>query len=100
MRTKKLYRTVNKRAPKVEFVLWRANEKGYCPVANRELIGICNARIIVKKLLKLTGKQTNLVLQKIQSENKYLIWGKNTEAFFDTKMVKLPEVFYLGVNND
>jgi len=93
---KKTVRTVNKKKPQREFTLWASNEKGYCPVGNREIIGICNARNIIAKTLKLTGKQVEIVLNKIQDENKYLVFGKNVDPFFETKIKRYPNVFYLG----
>jgi len=96
MRTAKLVRTVNKRAPVREFTLWHSNEKGYCPVGNREIIGVMNAREIVKKVFNLTGKEIEFVLNKIQDENKYLVFGNDVDPFFVSKISKLPDVFFLG----
>ena len=99
-RTKTFVRTVNKKKPQIEFTLWASNEKGYCPVANREIIGIMNAREIVKKVLKLTGAQVEMVLDKLQDENKYLVFGKDIQAFFEPEMKKYPNVFFLGVKQE
>ena len=93
---KKIVRTVNKIKPRIEFILWHSNEKGYCPVGNRETIGICNARNIIKKVMNLKADQIELILDKIQDENKYLVFGKDIDAFFDTKIRKYPNVFFLG----
>jgi len=93
---RKRVQTVNKHKPRVEFTLWASNEKGYCPVGNREIIGICNARNIVRKTLKLNAAQTELVLDKLYDEGKYLVFGKNVNTYFDTKVAKVPNVFFLG----
>jgi len=98
MRTKKLVRTVNKGKPVVEFTLWHSNENGYCPVANREIIGIINARFIVKKVLNITAKQVEMVINKIQEEKNYIVFGKDIEPYFESKIKKLPNVFFLGAN--
>jgi len=95
---KKIVRTVNKVAPRVEFKLYHSNEYGYCPVGNREIIGICNAREIVKKVFHLNAEQANMVLDKLQDENKFLVFEKDIEAFFDTKIRNYKNVFYLGAN--
>ena len=94
---KKKIQTVNKHAPQVEFILYHSNDKGYCPAANKEVIGICNARNIVKKVMKLNAKQVELVINKIQDEDKVLVFGKDMDAFFVDKVKKFADVFYLGV---
>jgi hypothetical protein len=97
---KKIVRTVNKHKPQIEFSLWHSNDKGYCPVGNREQIGICNTRDIVKKILNLKNNQIEMVLDKIQDEGKFLVFGENIDAFFEDKIRKYPNVFFLGVINE
>ena len=97
---KKLIRTVNKKKPQIEFALWASNDKGYCPVGNREIIGIMNARVIVKKIFNLNGAQIEIVLNKIQDEGKYLVFGKDVDPFFESRIKKYPNVFYLGPVTD
>jgi hypothetical protein len=97
MKEKIRLRTVNKHKPVIEFSLWHSNENGYVPVANREIIGICNARLIIKKVLKLSNLDVEKVLDKIQDEEKVLVFGKDIDSFFDSKVRKYPSVFYLGV---
>jgi len=97
---KKIIRTVNKNKPQIEFSLWASKENGYCPVSNREIIGICNARNIVKKVFKLNAKQTEMVLDKIYDEGKFIVFGKGIDPFFDTKIRKIPNAMFLGVTNE
>jgi hypothetical protein len=97
MREKIRLRTVNKKRPQIEFSLWHSNETGYVPVSNREIIGICNARLIVKKVLKLSAVNVEKVLDKIQDEDKVLVFGNGIDPFFEPKVRKYPNVFYLGV---
>jgi hypothetical protein len=97
MRTKIRNRTVNVGKPKIEFSLWHSDEKGYCPVANREVIGIMHTREIVKKVFGLDNKSVEIILNKIQDEEKVLVFGKDIEPFFEMGVKKYPNVFFLGV---
>jgi hypothetical protein len=97
MREKIRQRTVNKHKPVIEFSLWHSNPNGYCPAANREVIGICNARMIIKKVLRLSNADVEKVLDKIQDEEKVLVFGLDMEPFFEPKVRKYPNVFFLGV---
>lgn len=97
MKTK--VQTVNKHAPQVEFILWHSNQNGYCPVGNREIIGVCNTRDIIKKTFKINAKQVEMVISKLADEEKVLVFGKNVKPFFETKIKKIPNVFFLGVNS-
>jgi hypothetical protein len=94
---KKRVQTVNKHKPQVEFKLWASNNKGYCPVGNREIIGICNTRIVIKKALKLNAKQTEHAINFIQDTGKFLIFGRDIDPYFATKISKVPNAFFLGV---
>jgi hypothetical protein len=100
MRAKIRQMTVNKHRPQIEFSLWHSNEKGYCPVANREIIGICNARHIIKSVLKLGNTDVERVLNKIQDEDKVLVFGKDIDPFFEKRVKVYPNVFFLGVFNE
>jgi hypothetical protein len=53
--------------------------------------------MIVKKVLRLSNADTEKVLNKIQDEEKVLVFGKDIEPFFEPKVRKYANVFYLGV---
>jgi hypothetical protein len=89
--------TINKHKPLIQFSLWHSNDRGYCPVANREVIGICNARDIVKKVLHLKNTEVEMVLTKIAEEDKVLVFGKGIDPFFDNRVRAYHNVFLLGV---
>jgi hypothetical protein len=96
---KKIVRTVNKAAPRCEFKLWHSNEKGYCPVGNREIIGICKVREILKKILHFDNHKIDIIICKIMEENKIFVFGKDTDRpYFIDKMDKTSNVFFLGGN--
>jgi hypothetical protein len=42
-------------------------------------------------------KSIGEILDKIQDEEKVLVFGKNIDPFFDKKVGKYPNAFYLGV---
>ena len=96
----KRVRTVNKAEPRTKFLLYHSNEKGYCPVSNREIIGIVNARNIVKKVLNLKAKEVDLIINKLQDERGVLIFGKGVKPHFEDRITKTPNVFFLGGINE
>ena len=89
-------RTVNVGKPKVEYTLFASNDKGYCPVNNREIIGIMNARKLVKRVLNLKNEQVEMVLNKIYEEGKFLVFGKTFDPYFDDKVRKVKNAIFLG----
>jgi hypothetical protein len=97
MREKIRLMTVNKHKPQIQFGLWHSNEKGYCPVLNREVIGICKAREYLHFVLK-DKKKVELVLDKVREEEKVFVFGKDIDPFFEKNPGKYPNAFFLGVN--